>query len=99
MLTLSNNRYYPHVKFDKDVFQTWNAYKTPKKSSIVKKCDFLRVVHTMETAGLQEEISKIQGTHNIYFAGAYSIHGMGLLEQAARSGKRITDMIKKADGF
>ena len=35
----------------------------------------------------------IQGKKNIYFAGSYCVFGMGLLEQAAASGKRAAEKL------
>ena len=57
----------------------------------------MRVVHTEKTQELLVEIEELQGNDNIYFAGAYAVPGMGLLEQAALSSKKVTDMLKQRD--
>ena len=43
-------------------------------------------MHTADTPRLLRDIEAVQGTHGIYYAGAYCVYGMGLLEQAAVSG-------------
>mmetsp|Transcript_15940 Transcript_15940/g.24018 ORF Transcript_15940/g.24018 Transcript_15940/m.24018 type:complete len:1009 (-) Transcript_15940:20-3046(-) len=94
MLTAWLNEYYPDSRFPTNVFQTWNPHKTP--NNVLKVCNFLRVVHTSETRSILAEIDELQGVHGIYYAGAYSVEGMGLLEQAAKSGRKVADMIKNA---
>ncbi len=92
MLTAWLNEYYPMLKFPKDVFQTWNPHERP--NDIIKECHFLRVVHTKETPNILAKIDQLQGENNIYYAGAYSMEGMGLLEQAARSGQKVARLIE-----
>ena len=91
MLTAWLNEYYPKADFRADVFQTWNPHKKPK--NVLKECHFLRVVHTKDTPQVLKEINRVQGQNNIFFAGAYSVEGMGLLEQAAQSGRKVAKMI------
>ena len=91
-LTVWLNEYYPDANFPSDVFQTWNAFTEP--CGVIKKCDFLRVVHTGETEGILQGIEDLQGQDSIYYAGAYSVAGAGLLEQAALSGEKVINMIK-----
>ena len=55
----------------------------------------MRVVHTVDTPSMIKEVASLQGQHNIYYAGAYSIEGMGLLEQAARSGRKVAGLITR----
>ena len=43
-------------------------------------------MHTADTPRLLRDIEAVQGTDGIYYAGAYCVYGMGLLEQAAVSG-------------
>jgi uncharacterized protein len=97
MITVWLNEYHPNAVFPKDLFQTWNPYSMPDASLIVMRADLQRVVHTTETPKLQARLAKIQGRDNIYFAGAYSFRGIGLLEQAALSGKRVGEMILKRE--
>ena len=85
MLTAWLNEYYPKLNFPKNVFQTWNPHERPE--DIIKECHFLRVVHTKETPSILRRIEQLQGQNCIYYAGAYNMEGMGLLEQAARSGE------------
>lgn len=93
MLTVWMNAYYggcdmsPMGPFTSDVFQTWNPHYRPKQDSIIQESSFTRVVHGPETPRLLQTISDLQGKDGIYYAGAYAVHGMGLLEQATRSAK------------
>ena len=75
------------------MFQTWAPLRTPKSELIVKKCDFQRVVHTSATRGLISEIESEQGKESIYYAGAYCVYGMGLLEQALISGRTTAENV------
>jgi uncharacterized protein len=96
MLTAWLNEYYPDAKFPVDVFETWNPHHIP--NHVLKVCHFLRVCHTKDTASILSEIQELQGVNGVYYAGAYSIDGMGLLEQAARSGRNVAEMIiQKSD--
>ena len=45
-----------------------------------------------------KEIHRLQGKNNIFFAGAYSVEGMGLLEQAAQSGRKVAKLILSQTG-
>ena len=96
MLTAWLNEYYPKADFRADVFQTWNPHKMPK--NVLKECHFLRVVHTKDTPKMLKEIHRLQGKNNIFFAGAYSVEGMGLLEQAAQSGRKVAKLILSQTG-
>ena len=66
-----------------------------RPDDIIKECHFLRVVHTKETPSILRRIEQLQGQNCIYYAGAYSMEGMGLLEQAARSGENAARHIKE----
>lgn len=93
MLTAWLNQYYSRSCFPQDVFQTWNPHIMPKADCILKEVNFLRVVHNSDTSDIQKEIHEQQGKHSIYYAGAYSVEGMGLLEQAAQAGEKVAAMI------
>ena len=93
MITCWINAYYPDHSFPRDVFQTWNPFHEPKAEKIIKSVDLRRVVHSRETPALVAEIRRAQGKHGIYFAGAYTEYGMGLLEQAALSGKQAAEKL------
>jgi hypothetical protein len=91
-LTIWLNAFYPEHAFPHDVFETWNPFHRP--SRIIKELHFLRVVHTRETPALLRRIDAMQGTAGgVYFAGAYAVDGMGLLEQGALSAKKVADLI------
>jgi predicted NAD/FAD-binding protein len=93
MLTAWLNEYYcDSTTFPVNVFETWNPHKTPE--NIINETHFLRVLHTADTPNILKEIDALQGMHGIYFAGAYSVEGMGLLEQAARSGRKVAELIQ-----
>ena len=96
MLTAWLNMYYTESKLgDKDLFQTWNPHTPPADEDIVKVVHFLRVVHTSETPRILKVIEEEQGVNGFYYAGAYSVGGMGLLEQAAQSGVKVAERIKR----
>jgi uncharacterized protein len=93
MITAWLNDYFPDSCFPQDVFQTWNPHKRP--DGIIKEAHFLRVVHSKETREILQKIAEVQGQHNIFYAGAYTVHGMGLLEQAARSGQLAVNLLNE----
>lgn len=78
--------------FDGDVFQTWNPFKRP--ANVLKDANFLRVVHTKATAQQLEQLAALQGKDGFYYCGAYTVFGMGLLEQAAQSGELVASLIR-----
>jgi predicted NAD/FAD-binding protein len=90
-LTVWLNAYYPHVDFPEDTFETWNALRSVE--NVQKEAFFQRVVHTRETPHILEEIESIQGKDSVYYAGSYCVYGMGLLEQAASSGKQAAEKL------
>ena len=90
-LTVWLNAYYPAVDFPEDTFETWNALRPVK--GVQKEAFFQRVVHTKNTPRILDEIESIQGKNGIYFAGSYCVYGMGLLEQAACSGKSTSEKL------
>lgn len=51
------------------------------------------MVHSADTPRILAEVAELQGTHNLYYVGAYSVDGMGLLEQAAISGQQVAARI------
>jgi len=83
-LTVWLNQYYPGVPFSRPTFETWNPLRTPEHAQ--KQVYFQRAVHTADTPRVLAAIDAAQGQHGIYYAGAYCVYGMGLLEQAAVSG-------------
>lgn len=93
MLSAWLNKYYPKSKFTDNIFQTWNPHVLPRDSSIIKVVHFTRVVHTENTGEIIDKINAIQGENGIFYAGAYTARGMGLLEQAAISGKTVAALI------
>ena len=87
-LTFWLNRVYPDSNFSSNVFQTWAPLHDPRPETIIKKAVFQRVVHTPDTRNLVSEIEAEQGKDRVYFAGSYTVYGMGLLEQALISGRK-----------
>ena len=87
-LTVWLNAYYPECEFGRDTFETWNCLHAPREESVIKTAHFKRVVHTVETPRLLREIEAEQGVGRVWYAGSYACTGMGLLEQAAVSGRR-----------
>jgi predicted NAD/FAD-binding protein len=94
-LTAWLNEYYPDAKFPCELFQTWNPHKKPDPEKVLAESHFLRVVHTKDTVSILSDINKAQGRHGFYFAGAYAVEGMGLLEQAAVSAQRVVGLIEQ----
>ena len=92
-LTFWLNEYYPDAKFDGNLFQTWSPSHVPKAELTIQRSDFQRVVHSNSSKEIVSEIERIQGTDGIYFAGSYTEYGMGLLEQALRSGRKASDQL------
>jgi len=93
MLTAWLNQYYCNSTFTRDVFQTWNPHTLPSESEILKVVHFKRVVHTADTPSIIAEIKDLQGSYGFYYVGAYSVGGMGLLEQAAVSALEVSKRI------
>lgn len=79
------NAYYGCEGLGGDIFETVNPRHRPKDELIVREVHLQRVVHTSKSAELQRAIAEMQGKEGYYFCGAYSVSGMGLLEQACHS--------------
>lgn len=87
------NAYYGCDGLGGDIFETVNPTHTPKDELIVREVHLQRVVHTVKSAKLQQNIAEIQGREGYYFCGAYSVPGMGLLEQACHSAQLAVDAV------
>ena len=85
-MTVWLNAFYPELKFEGDVFETW-APRTPP-SHVIREVALPLVVQTVDQHKLHAGIAALQGRNGIYFAGAHVVPGMGLLEQAPRGGRR-----------
>lgn len=83
MLTVWLNNYFPDRNFDGDMFQTWNPVHEP--ANVIQTVPVQRAVHTLGSRALQSKVAEIQGHEGFYFAGAYCVPGMGLLEEAVKS--------------
>jgi hypothetical protein len=94
MLTAWLNQYYANSTFTRDVFQTWNPHVLPAETDTLKVVHFQRVVHSADTPRILAEVAKLQGINGFYYVGAYSVDGMGLLEQAAVSGIQVAARIR-----
>jgi hypothetical protein len=92
-LTFWLNMVYPDSKFSTNVFQTWAPLHLPRSETIIKKAEFQRVVHTTATKQLVSDVESKQGKEGIYYAGSYTMYGMGLLEQALISGRKAANSI------
>jgi len=90
-LTVWLNVYYPKLLFPSEIFQTWNPHRQP--ASILQEVHFNRAVHSEASPAIQKEIAELQGKGGVYYAGAYCMEGMGLLEQALLSGERAAELI------
>jgi len=83
-LTVWLNAFYPELRFEGDIFETW-APRTPP-SDVIREVALPRVVQTVDQHKLHARIAALQGRNGIYFAGAHVVPGMGLLEQACAAG-------------
>ena len=92
-LTFWLNEVYPDSRFSTNVFQTWAPLHSPKPETIIKKASFERVVHTAATKVVVSDIEAEQGKEGFYFAGSYTVYGMGLLEQALISGRKAANSV------
>eukprot|EP00964_Phaeocystis_antarctica_P152147 scaffold119927_cov60-Phaeocystis_antarctica.AAC.1 len=92
-LTVWLNQYYPGVPFARPTFETWNPLRPPEHAQ--KQVYFQRAVHTADTPRVLAAIEAEQGKDGIYYAGAYCVYGMGLLEQAAVSGAAAARRVLK----
>ena len=99
-LTVWLNAFYPELKFEGDIFETW-APRTPP-SHVIREVALPRVVQTVDQHKLHARIAALQGRNGIYFAGAHVVPGMGLLEQACAAGDAAADGVVRslrAGGF
>lgn len=92
-LTFWLNKVYPDTNFSVNTFETWAPSHPPRPETVIKRAVFQRVVHTPSTRDLLAEIEAEQGKNGVYFAGSYTIHGMGLLEQALISGRKAANQV------
>jgi hypothetical protein len=92
-LTVWLNQFYPGVPFARPTFETWNPLRPPEHAQ--KQVYFQRAVHTADTPRVLAAIEATQGKDGIYYAGAYCVYGMGLLEQAAVSGAAAARRVLK----
>eukprot|EP00633_Aureoumbra_lagunensis_P007284 CAMPEP_0197318090 /NCGR_PEP_ID=MMETSP0891-20130614/49475_1 /TAXON_ID=44058 ORGANISM="Aureoumbra lagunensis, Strain CCMP1510" /NCGR_SAMPLE_ID=MMETSP0891 /ASSEMBLY_ACC=CAM_ASM_000534 /LENGTH=620 /DNA_ID=CAMNT_0042808363 /DNA_START=928 /DNA_END=2791 /DNA_ORIENTATION=+ len=91
VLTIWLNAYYPDRHFDTDTFQTWNAHVIPE-NCLSPTILLDRIVHSPKAPELRAAIPN--NDDGIFYAGAYTAGGMGLLEQAAQSGNRAATQVK-----
>lgn len=64
-LTFWLNQFYPDSHFGKNIFQTWAPSYKPMEGTIIKRCDFERVVHSKHTRSYIDIINSIQGKVSI----------------------------------
>jgi len=98
-ITVWVNAYYEAADLGGDVFETVNPCHRPKEELIIKEVHMQRVVHNVDSAELQAEIEAIQGREGFYFCGAYSVPGMGLLEQACSSAHAAVAAVRRDMGM
>lgn len=89
------NAYYNNTDLGGDVFETVHPLHSPKPETVIRECHLQRVVHDTRSAELQAKIAEIQGREGFYFCGAYSVKGLGLLEQALLSAKAAVDAVRR----
>ena len=81
-----------------DVFVTWNPIVRPEPAKTLRATSFARVLHDSASAReLHAELDALQGhVPGLFFCGAYSVPGMGLLEEGTKSGKKAARMALEA---
>jgi len=94
-ITVWVNAFYGSMDLGGDVFETVNACHAPAADLVVREVHLQRVVHDVHSAGLQAAIEELQGRDGFYFCGAYSVPGMGLLEQACRSAHKAVEAVQR----
>ena len=80
-----------------NLFFTWNPIQEIEPTKILSHTCFARVLHDARNAAeLHEKLDReLQGqlVPGLFFCGAYSVPGMGLLEQGCVSGQRAAGRI------
>lgn len=92
-LTFWLNAFIPDAAFSTNVFQTWAPRHQAEPELLLQSSRFNRVVHTEDTRQLVAELRHVQGKDGIYYAGSYSVYGMGLLEEALFSGVKAGENV------
>merc|ERR1712232_653386 len=92
-ITVWVNAYFQDVDLGGDVFETVNPRHRPASDLIIRECHLQRVAHDSTSKERQAKISEIQGREGFYFCGAYSVEGLGLLEQAFCSAKIAVEAV------
>mmetsp|Transcript_61991 Transcript_61991/g.113436 ORF Transcript_61991/g.113436 Transcript_61991/m.113436 type:complete len:926 (+) Transcript_61991:36-2813(+) len=94
-ITIWVNAYYSGVDLGGNVFETVNPRHRPHDDLIIRECHLQRVVHDSSSKERQQKISMLQGRDGFYFCGAYSVEGLGLLEQAYCSAKLAVEAVHR----
>eukprot|EP00928_Gymnodinium_smaydae_P036687 TRINITY_DN25607_c0_g4_i1.p1 TRINITY_DN25607_c0_g4~~TRINITY_DN25607_c0_g4_i1.p1 ORF type:complete len:919 (+),score=80.64 TRINITY_DN25607_c0_g4_i1:89-2845(+) len=95
-LTVWLNSYWDRFDLKEDLFETWNAvHSPPSPDLVIKDIRLQRSSFTKDTFKVWEEIRQLQGRDGIYICGAYSIEGMGLLEQATRAAECAVEAVHR----
>ena len=73
-------------------------HQYPEPAKTLRATSFARVLHDSASAReLHAELDALQGhVPGLFFCGAYSVPGMGLLEEGTKSGKKAARMALEA---
>eukprot|EP00033_Pygsuia_biforma_P001169 GCRY01001330.1.p1 GENE.GCRY01001330.1~~GCRY01001330.1.p1 ORF type:complete len:493 (-),score=100.55 GCRY01001330.1:103-1524(-) len=76
-----------------DIFETWNPVVTPTEALVHSQSHWARPVLTREAPAAWELLHQHQGQRGIFIAGAYTIFGIPLLENATVAGLQVASQI------
>eukprot|EP01126_Amoeba_proteus_P040706 TRINITY_DN4356_c0_g2_i6.p1 TRINITY_DN4356_c0_g2~~TRINITY_DN4356_c0_g2_i6.p1 ORF type:complete len:172 (-),score=24.98 TRINITY_DN4356_c0_g2_i6:56-571(-) len=63
------------------VVQTWSIGKSPARpETLLSEVVMNRQIHTLSSLGAADKILSLQGKHNVWFCGGYTLHRVPLLE-------------------
>jgi len=76
------NRAYPFMAGVTDplLVQTWGLHNPALPQSVIHTCNMKRQVFTVASLSARRELLSLQGQHNVWFCGGYTIETVPLLE-------------------
>jgi len=83
-LTVWLNKFWGR-DMEEDIFESWNPVVTPAAELLIRDLQLERPIYTPAMRKIWPRIQAWQGTGGFYVAGAYTLEGMSLLEQACQS--------------
>eukprot|EP00913_Durusdinium_trenchii_P035012 g32752.t1 len=87
-ITVWLNKFWGRDDLSENLFETWNPAQECSPDLKVKDVQLSRATYTTAMHELWSWIQEKQGQDGFYVAGAYTLEGMSLLEQACQSAQR-----------